>query len=547
MKKKRALAVLLAAAMGFSALTGCSGGETGASQSAGGASGGQSQAEDAAPAKLSVLVVTHSLTKNLEEMQWLNEMQEEANVEIEWQQISADWDTKKGAMFGSGEIPDLLICATGSADYVQFNGLFEDWIPWVEQYGENIQVMFEEHPETKMMAEDADGKMYGLPSYNQKWANTWPMFINQTWLDNLDLEMPTTWDELEQVLIAFKEQDANGNGDPNDEIPMDCTPIPDVYSPIHLLGSMGVPLSEDASSGYFAEDGVVKSIYTDERTKELIKFLRNLWSQGLINNEMFTQDYSKYQSVARGEGDVAKVGFSWGWVTSDRFGEVLKDQYVSLPQLKYSADQDDSEITWMNCNIARTVGGNKVAMSANCSDKAAATRFIDLFYKENYSMQCYWGGMNDTEKCIQDNGDGTYAVLPPADTSMDPGTWKWTNAIADNGPFYLADDLQIELGADTKDVQAQREVYQEALERVSGDSIYPQFFMKYTADETSTLSMNQANIGNITSQQLAAWITGEGDVDAEWDAFVQSVNNAGLTQNLEIRQAAFDNYLATQE
>ncbi len=547
MKNKKALAVLLAAALGFSALTGCSGGDTGASQSAGGSSGGQEAGEDAAPAKLLVLVVTHSLTKDLEEMQWLREMQEKANVEIEWQQISADWDQKKGAMFGSGEIPDLLICATGSADYVQFNGLFEDWMPWVEQYGENIQVMFEEHPETKMMAEDADGKIYGLPSYNQKWANTWPMFINQTWLDNLGLEMPTTWDELEQVLIAFKEQDANGNGDPNDEIPMDCTPIPDVYSPIHLLGSLGVPLSEDASSGYFAEDGVVKSIYTDKRTKELIKFLRDLWSQGLINNEMFTQDYSKYQSVARGEGEVARVGFTWGWVTSDRFGEVIKDQYVSLPQLKYSADQDDSEITWMNCNISRTVGANKVAMSANCSDKAAATRFIDLFYSDEYGMQCYFGGMNDTDKCIQDNGDGTYAVLPPADESMDPGTWKWTNAIADNGPFYLADDLQIELGADTKDVQAQREVYQEALERVSGNSIYPQMFMKYTADETSTLSMNQANIDNITSQQLAAWITGEGDIDADWDAFVQSVNNAGLTQNLEIRQVAFDNYLATQE
>lgn len=542
MKRSKVFAFITAAILCLTSVTGCS--ESADSSSQGGSS---SDSGSSTPDKLSVLLVKHSLTKDVEEMEWLKQIEKEANVEIEWQQISADWDQKKGALFGSGEIPDLLICATSSADFVQFNGLFEDWTPWIEEYGKNIKVMFEEHPETKMMATSTDGKIYGLPSYNQKWANTWPMFINQTWLDNLGLEIPTTWDELEQVLIAFKEKDANGNGDTTDEIPMDCTPIPDVYSPIHLLGSLGVPLSEDTSSGYFAEDGVVKNIYTDDRMKELLKFIRGLWSQGLINNEMFTQDYSKYQSVARGDGDVARVGFTWGWVTSDRFGETLKDQYVSLPPLKYSADQDESEVTWMNCNISRTVGGNKVAMSANCSNKEAAIRFVDLFYDEINGMQCYFGGMNDVDKCIQDNGDGTYQVLPPADESMDPGTWRWTNAFSDNGMYYLSDDLQLTFGEDIQDVQEQREVYQDALNRVSGNDIYPQMFMKYTTEETSTLSMNQANIDNITSQQLAAWITGEGDIDSDWDSFVESIKNAGLTQNLEIRQAAFDKYLETQE
>ena len=32
--------------------------------------------------------------------------------------------------------------------------------------------------------------------------------------------VPQTTDELFDVLTAFKEQDANGNGDPNDEIPL---------------------------------------------------------------------------------------------------------------------------------------------------------------------------------------------------------------------------------------------------------------------------------------------------------------------------------------
>ena len=45
-------------------------------------------------------------------------------------------------------------------------------------------------------------------------------FLNKQWLENLKLEMPTTLDELTDVLRAFRDQDANGNGDPSDEIPL---------------------------------------------------------------------------------------------------------------------------------------------------------------------------------------------------------------------------------------------------------------------------------------------------------------------------------------
>ena len=38
-------------------------------------------------------------------------------------------------------------------------------------------------------------------------------------LDNLGLKVPQTYDELVKVLQEFKDKDANGNGDPTDEIP----------------------------------------------------------------------------------------------------------------------------------------------------------------------------------------------------------------------------------------------------------------------------------------------------------------------------------------
>lgn len=67
----------------------------------------------------------------------------------------------------------------------------------------------------------SDGKIYALP-YVEKCVhceNSSKMWVNKRWLDNLNMEIPTTVEEFENMLIAFKEQDPNGNGIA-DEIPM---------------------------------------------------------------------------------------------------------------------------------------------------------------------------------------------------------------------------------------------------------------------------------------------------------------------------------------
>ena len=64
--------------------------------------------------------------------------------------------------------------------------------------------------------------------------------------------MPTTWDELYDVLVAFKEKDANGNGDRNDEIPMDWPGgIDGYFNPAMLLGSEGITLTDGSGQRLF--------------------------------------------------------------------------------------------------------------------------------------------------------------------------------------------------------------------------------------------------------------------------------------------------------
>lgn len=549
MKAKKWLALILAGCMGICCLAGCgnstgNGGKTSANADT--AVQGR-ESSDTEKVKLTALISKHSLTKDVNEMEWLNLLEEENGVDVEWQQITADWDQKKSVMFAGGDIPDILVKATVTTDFATYNGLFENLAPYIDS-GEmpNVAKMFEDHPELRVLSTDENGAIYGIPNYRSLWPRTnRVLYINKTWLDNLGLQVPTTMDELEEVLIAFKNEDPNGNGDTKDEIPLDFSGFP-----TFMLGCFGVPMMNE-SDGYFVEDGKVKNYRVDERYKTFMIWLQKLYGEGLINEEVITQDYSKFQSLARGEGSTAKVGVTLGWESGDRFGTGVADQYLPLPALKPHADSDENEVYWGYYSDNNSVNAATVALSANCKNKAEAMKFIDAFYAEDMGIQVLFGGMNDVDKCLQDNGDGTYTVLPPADSSIDAGTWKWTNSFADYSPYYIPDDMKdkLTMGEDMQRVLEERIPLEATLDMMEKKcETYPAKFITYTTDENSDLAMTQANINNIVDQTYSAWLTDSSrNIEEEWDAYVQSVYDIGLTQNLEIRQTAYERYLTSMK
>lgn len=565
--KRRGTAILLASAMAVTSLAGCAGGSTDTGSTAKNQEGtaaaeGQETSADAGSTesggsaektKLKAVFVSHALTKSVEDMKWLQELEEECNVEIEWEQIYQDWETVKSTRFASGDIPDLLFNATIDSDYTKYSGLFQDLSELIETDAPNVKEMFTDEPDTKILAQTPEGKIFGIPKCQSKWPDTnTVMFINKQWLENLGLKEPKTFTELETVLKAFKEKDANGNGDPNDEIPLDFNAyggnnawFNSAYSLAKLLPSMGIQLTDITTDGYFAEEGKVKCYAVDERYKLFMKYLNKLYSQGLINSNAITSDYSVFQSLSRGnEKGEAVVGCVFGWEETDKFGPELYSQYTALAPLDYDVDCEAGtyDTRWSYDFDQLNMQANRVAMSAKCENKNAAMKFVDGFYDKTRSVETLFGGISDG--CVEKTDDSNFKVLPPADPATDAGTWKWTNTFADFGPLYIRKDCNIEMSEDMNNALKEREVYKDALAKVTEKDYYPQLFMKYSEEDQNTMALTQANINNIIDNYWSLWMTGESDIDADWDTYVKNVEAAGLAQVLEVRQKAFEDYLA---
>jgi len=506
--------------------------------------------------KLTALACLHPLTQDVEDMEWVAEMEAEAGVEIEWEYIRADWDTVKPTRFAAGDIPDIIINGTVESDYTKYNGLFLDMTPYInEELTPNVVTMFEEEPETKILATTLEGKIYCLPKFQGKWPTTnTVMFINQNWLDNLGLEMPATFTEFKEVLTAFKEQDANGNGDPNDEIPFDFNTDGDnawfnsAYSLTNLMGALGVQLTDWGIDSYFAEDGEIKCYAVDERYKLFMKYVADLYANGLINTNAITNDYSAFQSLSRGnEAGEAIIGCVFGWEETDKFGSVLYEQYEPLPALDYDIDCEPGtyDTRWRNDYAGMNMSNNRAVVSAKCKNPEAAMRFLDRFYDQTHSVEGLFGGVTDGN--IEVTGENSYKVLPPQKEDMDAGTWKWTSSFADNSPMYIRRSSEIEMAEDMQYALEERKVYNAVIEKANVSDTYPQMFMKYTEEDQNTMAVIQANINTFIDNQWSLWLTGEQDIDSTWDTYVQNIYDTGLEDVLRIRQAAFDEYLKSVE
>jgi len=488
---------------------------------------------------LRVVVVTHPLTKDVTEMAYLQAFADAAGVNIEWEQYRATFLEKKTAVQASGDVPDIFISGWWStitdADFVMFKSLYQPLEDLIPKYAPNIQKMFEEKPGLKYLSTAADGHIYALPKYQRFWPkNQIRMMINKVWLDKLGFDIPGTWDELYEVLVAFKTRDPNGNGIA-DEIPMDWAPGTGGFNVTSLLAGYGIAAPFTYGNGLYVENGKVGNFFADPRYKELIQFLHKCFKEGLINPEVFTQDYTKYQAVARGTEEVPLVGFTFGWEPLDRFGVKWASQYVTIPPLKPYKDYD-GPMYWEFSYFDLNYGRNYITMTAKCENKEAAMRFIDQFYNPEGGLQVLFGSLGE---CIRKNEDGSYTILPPADPAMDPGTWKWTSALADAGPMYISDAMVVELGEDMKALAQYDEVYQPYLEAIPVDSVWPGPFVKFTSEETAELADLWLGLGEIINTSYSMWIS-EGGVEEQWDWYVSELEMMGLGRWIEIHQQAYD-------
>ena len=483
-------------------------------------------------------------------------LEEATNVHVEWRTIQSDqWGEKIALeMANAKTLPEVVFNAGfGDTDLQKYakQGAIIALEDYIDSCMPNLQKVFEQAPEYRVMCTDENGHIWALPWIEQlgyektaiQTVGNMP-FINKGWLDFLGLEVPTTVDDFEAALIAFRDNaDALKAefGIEGSIIPMSF--IMNDQDPYILINGFGEGYGDVDTGRHIAvtNDKKVISVATTEGFKKGIAWMHKLCEENLIDPEAFTQEWSTY--VAKGKS--GRYGCCFTWDVAN-IAQVSMDDliagkgWVPLPALT----ADVRNITPQNGSFTSGFDRGRCVVTALCKNPELVCSWLDLMYDPMQSPQNNWGTYGeDDEFDIFEMGTNDAGEPMLKHTWLgDASPVEVREAESVNGPLAILDSYYGKYVTLPDDAAYRlnwiKDIYTPDM---TTEYVYPNVFMN--ADDNKECSNLSADLTKRINTAKSDWVM-NGFTDADWDAFQNDLKAYGLDKYLEIHQKYLDAYFA---
>lgn len=475
-------------------------------------------------------------------------LQEKTNVEINWTAIQADqWGDKISlSMANAKTLTDFVFTAGfGDSDLLKYGkqGVIIALEDYIDNYMPNLKAVFDKYPEYRIMCTDTDGHIWSLPWIEQLGSEKTAIqtidnmsFINKKWLDFLKLDIPTTVDEFEQVLIAFRDNASKLQKEFNIDgsiIPMSCIVNDGGQDPSILINGFGEGYGDADKGRHIAVTDDLKVICsaTQQGYKDGITWLHSLHEKGLIDPEAFTQEWSTY--VSKGKSGRYGVCFSWDVANIDNLTD-----WVPLPALT----ADTRNITPQNGSFTSGFDRGRCVVTAVAKNPALVCAWLDQMYDPFQSPQNNWGtyGEDDDFDIFElgknDNGEDMLKHAPLGDAS--PVEVREAEAVG--GPLAVLDEYYGVYVTCPDDAQYRLDWIKEYYTQdMNTKYVYPNVFMNQ--EDTTELSNLQADIQKTINAKKSDWIM-NGFTDSDWEQYLKDLEAYKLEDYLAIFQKYLDSF-----
>ncbi len=505
------------------------------------------------PTELNIFRVCQTTYGDLATNEFTIWYEEQTGVHVNWETYS-DGDTAKtkaNALIASGDMPDMFVEVDFSsleAGLYGNEGYFVDLKDLFAEYGCYVNQMFEEQPSVVEDITDNDGHIWGFPGYTTCYhcevqQRGW---IYRPWLEaytaDTGKEKPATTDEFYQMLKYFKENDMNGNGDANDEIPFAGavggwnTDLPGLF--------MNAFEYYDADKSYVEyADGVVRFVANSDAWREGLRYVNKLYSEGLIAPETVTQSASQLLQMGENPGDVI-LGSAFAANASGTIFQI--------------GDEDGRYLNWEIMEpLEGPEGVKQVAdtaqhaslfafLTSSCEHPEVAVRWVDYGYSTEGNLAVGSNGIPGVAWVVPENGEMGYGGVPATFSIVEEyrerrnngdNLWRWAWRLRYQPLEVTFSEIRTP-NADGYDNEVF--LYNAANYLHEWRVCHDLPVLYYDEEQTEAMAELTTNIKDYVSQWTVEFITGLKSLDTDWDAYVAGLEKMGVTEYVDIMQTACD-------
>jgi putative aldouronate transport system substrate-binding protein len=480
-------------------------------------------------------------------------LEKKFNVKFEWTVTTYDGASakeKRNLALASGDFPDLFMLIPwvdqfSQVDLLKFGqqGVIVPLNDLIDQYAPNIKAALEKYPDLKALSIAPDGKIWGLPQlvqcYHCSYGNK--MWINSRWLKKLNIPVPKTTEDFKNMLMAFRDKDANGNGKP-DEV---------LSGAIMDYGTRPIPffmngfIYDDDRTYLILNNGKVETVANKKEWKDGLAYVKSLYDAKLIAQDAFTNNADAYSAFGN-DATAEQLGAGAGMhpqIFVQCFGDTADKKpycydYDAIPPLQ---GPGGAFATY----LPNSVPGATFVLTNKASKEAqiAAIKIVDyLFTFEGHMTGIFgikdinWRDPKPGELANNQKVKPLYFTIrnTPPNNSWGAMAQYWDD-VAIRDAWVQSPDIYTDDGYEHR-LQLATDLYNGK----ESPNLFP--FWRIWPDPTvaDEQALLKQNITDYINTNALAFVTGSKSLDKDWDAYVKGLEDLGLARYLEINQKAFD-------
>lgn len=549
MVRRLCLGLLIVAVMAVSPLFATGQKETASSSSAGVSDPGTLPIVKA-PVTLSALVVPFGNITDIKTNAFTKWLEQKTNVHLDFQVVpsTSDASSKIALVMSSGKLPDMIIGASMPSGWQEHyggpNGVLLPLNNLIQQQGYYLKKVIQQDPAYLADSVLSDGEIYMLGAWEECYhcSVAEKMWLNTAWLKKLNLKMPTTTAEFENVLKAFKTQDPNGDGKA-DEIPLSGA-LKTWHSTMDGFLMNAFIYDDGQNRMNVDENGKVYPAFTQPQFREGLKYMHRLYAEGLLDPQAFVQNLSQLQQEVMGPNilvGAAPLGHR-GMMTTDEYSP-QSFNYEVVPSLKgpegyqvsgyfpYSPHTDSSD----------------AAITKASKNPVVAFKWLDYQFSQEASIS-NWNGIEGVDwnpaKAGEIGRDGKPAMFEyvngpqnnPVAQSQQNRAWIHT------GPYFMPAHW---FGGGA--IEQGKFEYESYLYKAS-DPYIPYIpkavmpnAMPFPPNDAKVVAQLQEQMNDFVYSEIAKFTTGQLDInsDASWQQYLAQLDQMGLNDYTKAYQDGY--------
>jgi putative aldouronate transport system substrate-binding protein len=436
-------------------------------------------------------------------------------------------------LLASGNLPDVieedwLNIPRGPQDAIK-EGVIIRLNELIDQHAPNLKKFMNDNPDIAKMMKTDDGDLYVFPFVRGDDSLTvfrGPM-LRKDWLDKLNLTMPTTISEWENVLTAFRDQDPNGNGE-KDEIPFRLN-LEETFreDTNEMVGSFGI------GGGFYQDNGKVKFGPVQPEYKEFLTLMNKWYSMKLLDQDFAATDAKLLDSKVTGH----KLGSFYGTAGAflGKYMDLMKDKDPNFNLLgTVYPQQDVSSVKPMGQKTNPYFGKFSAAITSAAKNPEQIVSWFDIGYSEKGHMLFNFGIEGKTY--VMKDGYPTYTEQ----FTKNPDGLPMANAMAQyvrsmvGGPF-IQDPRYYEQYAS---YPQQKESIANWMKADHTKLLPP---VTLTNDESKDYAKIINDVNTYKEEMTVKFIMGVEPLD-KFDQYVKTIQGFGIEKAIEFKQNALERY-----